>query len=256
MKKLVNNTKHFIDQHSQTILSGMAVVGLCTTVVMAYKSGPRIQQILEEEEEKGSSKKEKLIAVAPELAPTLIMAGATTACIIGSTSISNKKIAALSAAYSLAEAGTKQWIEKTRELAGEKTVEKIHDKICEEKVAVNPPAILNQEEFNGNEIIASTGHGNTLCYDVNSGQYFRSSPEYIKITLAKLSKRLASEGYVTLNDVYEELGMNRTKYGENFGFHSDSLADSDIEPWFSSTTTENDYPVLVVDYKCEPIWLH
>lgn len=249
---LVKTVSEFTDKNSPAILTGLGVAGMVTTVVLAVKATPRVNEILEKKEAEGASKVEKLKAVAPVVGPALAMGVATTACIVGSNVQSSKKIAALSAAYSIAEAGTREWVEKTKEVVGDKTMEKIHDAICEEKVKDNPPPIGSETSGNGTEVVI-TGHGDVLCYDAFTSKYFRSNPEYIRKVINDMNQKMFVENYITLNEMFDALGLDRCKMGENFGWN---IEQGQIEPWFSSMLTDSNQPVLVLDYNAGPVWFH
>jgi len=77
-----------------------------------------------------------------------------------------------------------------------------------------------------NEVII-TSRGDTLCYDALGGRYFKSDIEHIRQVLNKLSRDLMSEQFITLNQVYSELGLKGTKVGDVAGWHID---DGLIEP--------------------------
>lgn len=252
IKNAVKVVTDFTDKNSPAILTGLGVAGLVTTVVMAVRATPKVNEILEREEAKGSSNVEKLKAVAPVVVPTVVMGAATATCIIGSNVQSSRKIAALSAAYSIAEASSREWVEKTKEVVGDKAMEKIHDAICEDKVNQNPPIGGTNTSSDGTEVII-TNHGNTLCFDAFTSRYFRSNPEYIRKIINDMNLKMYNENYVTMNELYSELGLDRCKMGENFGWN---IENGQIEGWFSSMLTDSNEPVLIIDFNSGPIWLH
>ena len=55
--------------------------------------------------------------------------------------------------------------------------------------------------------------------------------------------------YVSLNEFYDELGLDHTKLGDDLGWNLD---DGLIELNFSSQLAENETPCLVVDYNVAP----
>lgn len=251
IKSIFKNVTEACDKNSPTILAGLAVGGLITTVIFAVRATPKINDILEEAKEEDKPKAEIAKEVLPVLAPTLVMGAATTACIIGGNRISNKRIAALSAAYSIAEASTKQWVEKTQEVVGDKKTTAIHDKVCEERVKAN----LNPEALDRGEYIPDTGYGNVICMDSFSGIIFRCSPERIKkiINEANAQMNAGSKEHTTLNELYKDMGVPTQllpKFGDQFGFNR---CDGLIDFWDSSCLTENSYPVYVIDWKGSPV---
>ena len=57
------------------------------------------------------------------------------------------------------------------------------------------------------------------------------------------------DGYVSLNEFYEEIGIARTSTGDRLGWNTDSDL---IDLNFSSQLTEDGKPCLVIDFKVEP----
>jgi hypothetical protein len=100
--KFMENVKKFgkdlakaTDKNSPAILTGIAVVGLVTTAVLAWKAAPKAQKIVEEhkervdrlggdvsEEEKREETVEVIKEMAPVVAPPIVMGAVTAACII------------------------------------------------------------------------------------------------------------------------------------------------------------------------------
>jgi hypothetical protein len=99
-----------------------------------------------------------------------------------------------------------------------------------------------------------TGKGDTLFYDAQSGRYFMSDIETIKSVLNKLSRSLMTEMFISLNEVYMELGLDTTKTGENMGWHLDYGL---IEPHFDTLIAEDGRPCIVLDFEEQPMyWDH
>ena len=58
------------------------------------------------------------------------------------------------------------------------------------------------------------------------------------------------ENYVSLNDLYDELGMEPTKIGEDLGWNI--FTDRLIDISFSSQLADDGTPCLVMDYGVAP----
>lgn len=94
-----------------------------------------------------------------------------------------------------------------------------------------------------------TEKGNTLCYDVVSGRYFRSDIDKIKKAENELNHRMISEMYISLNEFYYEVGLPRTSIGDELGWNIDGGL---IGLEFSSQLAEDGTPCLVIDYGIAP----
>ena len=240
---------HQISKHSPAILIFLGITGMASTVIMACKATPKAKYILDElheeqeEYEEVNSKPVQFAkdvrAVAPVYAPAVLMGGISVACIIGSYSISSKRLAALATAYSISERTLHEYQKKVVETLGEKKEERIRDEIAKDRVRDNPP--------DSNEVIMTDG-GDMLCYDSVFGRYFKSNINVIRRAESILNRRLISEMYVSVNDYFEEVGLPTTKMGNELGWNVDHL----IGFSFSSILTENDQTCLVIDYDICP----
>lgn len=251
LQKVSQTVGNMFAKNSPTILTGLGVAGLITTVVMAVRVTPKAMEIINEErldradaDENfiyGSTKMEVIRLVWPCYIPTLVMGCATIACIIGANSINLRRNAALASVYSLTEATLKEYQAKVIETIGENKEHKIKDEIAKDQVRNHP---LNDKE------VILTGKGNTLCYDVISGRYFKNDIENIRKVRNDLNQEfLNGEMFISLNDLYYALGLSNTKMGDEIGW---SIDDGQIEFNFSSQLAEDGIPCLVLDYSLDP----
>jgi hypothetical protein len=247
--KLALNARGMVVKNSPAILTGFGVLGLCTTVYSAIDATPKAMQILEErraeeldinENFTDFTRWEMVKETWKYYIPTFISASITTACIISANSVNQRRNAALMGLYSLSENALKEYKSKVIETIGEKKNQEIRDSIAKDKIHNNP--VRDTE-------ILTTGHGDTLCYDVLSGRYFRSDIEHIRRSIHEINKNLLHDMYMSLNEVYSELDLPCIGLGELVGWNID---DGDVEPEFSSQLTDNDMPCLVVEFRSLP----
>ena len=78
-----------------------------------------------------------------------------------------------------------------------KKEQSIRDSVSKDKMVKNPVR----------EVILTESGGNTICYDVLSGRYFKSDRDKITRVMNELNRQMRDEMYVTLNDFYYELGL-------------------------------------------------
>lgn len=251
-KNVLKSIGEFGKKESPAILAGLAVVGLIGTVVAAYKAGAKADKILEEhkknmelvdpedKEAKKAVQKETAIQMVPVIAPVVIMGAATAACIIGSQKASKRRIAALSAAYTVAESSVKELNGKMKDMFGEKKVREIKDSIAKDKVNADPAPSQNQ--------IIMTGEGDVLCKDLYSGRYFRSNAQKIGQAINTLSNRVRNEMYVSLNDLYDLLNIPLIPLGDDLGWNVDDIYDGNIPITFTAVLNEKSEPCLCVEY--------
>lgn len=244
IQKVAQTMGGAIAKNSPTILTGLSVAGLIATTVMAVKATPKAIQLLEEKQLKEykdpMTKKEIIKETWRCYAPAAAMGLVTVGCIVGANSINLRRNAALASVYSISEAALKEYQAKVVETIGRDREKAIKDEIKQEKLVRNP--------VSKNEVII-TGKGDTLCYDAQTGRYFKSDMETIKSVMNSLSRRLMSDMFISLNDVYSELGLEGTKLGDLVGWHVDNGL---IDPDFGTQLAEDGRPCLVLDFEVEP----
>jgi hypothetical protein len=232
-----------LQKNSSTILTGFAVAGILTTVVLAVKATPSALDDISVAELHSDIPltKKRIIAVSwKRYIPTAAVGTATIACIIGANAVGLRRNAALAGLYSLTETAFKEYQTKVVETIGRNKETNVRDNIDLDHITNNP--------VSKNEIIF-TGKGEVLCYDSLSGRYFKSDIEKIRRSINKLNRDLLSENFMSLNELYSELGLSNIALGYDIGWTVDHGL---IKVSFSSQLTEEDTPCLVLNYEVVP----
>ena len=242
---IVASTRQFVSKRSPEILTGIGIAGMISTAVLAVKATPKAMELIEEKKreewlDKLSPVEMVRVAWKPYI-PAIVTCVTSTACLIGASSVNAKRNAALATAYKLSETALTEYREKVIETIGEKKERTVRDKVAEERVKKNP--------VSKNEVII-TGNGKTLCFDPISGRYFMCSIETIKRAENTLNKQMLHDisGYVSLNEFYDEIGLDHTSVGDDLGWNTDKIIDID----FSSQLNDNGEPSVVLDYLVAP----
>lgn len=243
--KFFNDTKATLSKHSPEILTGIGIAGMITTTVLAVKATPKAMWLIEEE--KDILEKEKLTAVETvktawkPYIPATITGVTSIACIIGASSVSARRNAALATAYQMSRAALTEYKSKVIETIGEKKERTVRDKVAQDKVEKNP--------VSKTEVII-TDSGNALCFDALSGRYFNSSIDHIRKVVNDLNFRMiGGEMYISLNEFYNEIGLPDIKRGDDIGWN---ISRGQIELDFSSQLSEDGKPCIVIDYMVDP----
>lgn len=230
-------------KHSPEILMGLGVTGMLTSIVLAVKATPKAIQLIEEKKKEENVEKlsvgQTIKTTYKCYLPTAGVAIASTACLFGSTSISVRRNAALATAYKIVETGYKEYREQVVETLGNKKEEQIREAIVQKKIDNNP--------VSKNQVIVLGG--DTLCYDVWGGRYFKTDIDKIKRAINELNRTMTYNEYVSLNDFYEQIGLEPTKMGELLGW---KLSKGLVELNPSSHLGENDQPAYAVDFVTAP----
>lgn len=234
-----------MSKHSPEILTGIGIAGMISTTVLAVKATPKVIDILNEvkaEEETDKLPVKEVIGLTWKCyIPSVVTGAVSIACLIGANSVNAKRNAALATAYKLSEEALTIYKEKVIETIGEKKERVIREKIAQEKV--------EKEPVNTKEVII-TGSGTTLCFDSISSRYFESDMETIKKAVNNINYQLLSQDYISLNEFYDEIGLEHTRIGEDLGWNISR--DGLVDVTFSSTISSDGRPCLVLDYMVEP----
>lgn len=243
MAKSVRTT---LSKHSPEILVGIGISGMVATTILAVRATPKALVLIEEakrEKESDSLTPVETIQAAWKCyIPAAVTGMASIACIIGSNSVNAKRSAALATAYTLSENALREYKDKVVETIGEKKEKEVRNAIAKDKIEKNP--------VSSNEVIL-TKKGDTLCYDVLSGRYFKSDIEKLKRCMNEINRQILNDGSASLNDFYYEIGLDSIKIGDDLGWDTrQGLVDID----FSSQLASDGTPCLVLDFSIAPVY--
>lgn len=267
VSRFVKGVGNWTSKRSPEILTGLGIAGMITTTVLAVKATPKALKLIEEEKERKSDELhrerykelekytveefledakltplEVVKAAWKPYIPAIVTGTVSVACLIGASSVSLRRNAALATAYKLSETALNEFKDKAVEVVGEKKVKEIKEGIAEDKIKKNP--------VSSSEVII-TEKGNTLCCEAVSGRYFRSDMEKIRKAVNDLNRRMTFENYVSLTDFYNEIGLQPNKYSDNIGWNIEKGL---IELDFSSHLADDGTPCIMVDYLVAPYY--
>lgn len=244
LAKVFKGVQIFASKHSPEILTGIGIAGMITATVLAVKETPKALELIEmkkeEEEVESLTVLETIKTTWKCYIPATITGVVSVACLVGASSVSARRNAALATAYKLSETALSEYREKVVETVGEKKDKAIRDQIDKDHIDNNP--------VSKNEVII-TDRGTTLCYDNLAGRYFKSDIEKIKKAVNEINRQMLLNDYVSLNDFYDELGLDHTPLGDDLGWRIDR---GYIEPRFSSQIAEDGTPCIVLSYEVAP----
>lgn len=247
------------DKNSPTILAGISVVGVIATGYTAYKAAPKAHAILQkyhedklliDKDDKETKKvvlKEAAKGLIPVMLPPILTGSATCACIIWGNKIGTKRLAVLSAAYTVADNRLKDYIRNSVETLGEARTQKVREAIAKK----------HAEEFTEDDIsdvnMIVTGDGDVACVDYWSKQTFRSSVAKIDQVVNELSAELLElkdsrdEDFIDLSSLYERLGLKKTPYSDIHGWRYSDMTNGRL-PIYCTSTLMDGKPFVVVEY--------
>lgn len=239
-----------IKKHSPEILVVTGIVGMVTTTVLACRSTTKVSGILDETKndidkvhkcvndetlsEKYTpedSRKDLAIIYAQTgikliklYAPSVILGIVSIAAMVLSNRILRKRSVALAAAYMAVDKGFKEYRSRVVEKFGEDT-----DKELRYNIKAKMLDVISKDE-NGNEVKAEkeVKVGDPNVYS-DYARFFDESCEgwekdseynlyFLKAREAYANDLLRSRGYLFLNEVYDMLGIPRTRAGQIVGW--------------------------------------
>lgn len=253
----VDNMLKNIKAKGPLILTVTAILEVIATGVAAYKAGIKAKEILDthkkkmkeiksdDKEAKKAVYKETAKKMVPVLAPCICMGGLATASILSANKISAKRIAVLSAAYNAADKSLGEWQKKVEEMVGVQKTNQIKEGIMKDK--------LDKSSSSDHQQIIVTGNGDVLCKDLYTNQEFKSSASKINEAIADLSVECIGSMYVSLNELYDRIGLPRSKMGDEFGWNVDDLEHNKLPIRFSAQLNDREEPCLCIDYRIKPL---
>ena len=243
IKHIWKATKLFVKDNDSLILTSLAAVGVVTTTFFAFEGGKNAEEITAEHERRSKvplTAQERFLLTWKCYAPATIMAILSIGAIIGAQRLNGRKQAALAAAYGLAQKSLMDYREEVEKLVGPKKTAAINE-------ATSARAIAQTQQPSEAAIII-TGDGEQLCFETWTSRYFKSSAEKIRRAENEFNKKVFHEGYGSLNEFYEMIGLPPSDLGEQLGWTSDSLLDL----VFDSHLTPDDKAALAISFRKAP----
>lgn len=261
LQKLLKQSLRALDRNSPTILTGLGVAGLVTTVIFAIKGTLKAQEALYQEaqfrleayeEQTGEDRssypeevfnKQEIVELTWRYyIPTAGMGAMTIACMIFANKINLRRNAVLASLYTVAETSMREYQAKVVEQLGEKKEEKIRGEILEERMSKNPDTTNN---------IVVIENGEHQFYDNFSGRYFKSDIEKVRRLVNDFNQKLikCAPMFLGINEFYDELGLERIELGDEMGWNAE---DNMLEVRFPAKVAPSGVPCVVLDYVVWP----
>lgn len=238
-----------LQKNSPYILVGIGIAGMGLAVASAIRATSRAKDIIAEmeqekydkgEEDVELTKKEIVKETWTQYIPTAIIFTGSAACIIGSSRIQFQRNAALGIAYKIAEDSARTFERKLVEVVGEKKANQVRQEVDKEVVHRHPASESN---------IVIIDKKKSLALDPITGRLFEIDVEELRRKVNKLNERLLTEMYISLNELYYEIGLPEVDIGDIIGFNVD---DGLIDPDFTTQLTDDERPCLVMHWHIGP----
>ena len=247
LKRTIKSAGRVLTKDSPGILTGIGIAGMIGATFMAVKATPKALYLIETKKEE--SEVEELTPVETIkicwkcYIPATLTTVLSAVCLIGASTVSAKRNAALATAYSISEAALREYQEKVVEVVGEKKEKAVRDAVAKDQIERDP--------VTKSEVVIIDSNSNTLCYEPLSGRYFKSTIDKIKKAEIKLDRQMIQEMYVSLNDFYWEIGLDGTDLGDKMGWN---LSKGYMDLSFSSQLADDGTPCAVIVYGIPPVY--
>ena len=237
-----------ISKHAPTILSVTASAGVIATGYLAWKAGTRFEDvegrdwdrrkeclrnadIIPDEDVPKIERKNRILFILDTvrtIAPAAIVGAATITMIYFSNSISKKRLAAVGAAYTALQTAFDGYKKTMVDALGKESVEKILKpklpnvgKSAEEILSSdNKSDAANVSDAVVNSIKALSPYARIIaeesstCWDPNEDY----TSQNISAVQLWANRRLERKGHLFLNEVFDQLGLSRTREGAVVGW--------------------------------------
>lgn len=236
------NAVKTVKSNSPEILTALGVSGVVTTSYLVGKASYKASQIIDDNERAGGisdDRKQRFKENVKETWRLYIPAGVsgvlTISCIIGASKTNAKRTTAAVTAYSLTERAFSEYREKVVDEIGKNKEQKIRDQIAQDHISANPP---------GSKEVIIAGSGQVLCCELRTHRYLRSDMETLRRAQNDINYKIVNELYVTLDTLYDNLGIPHTSDSDKIGWDSEKL----LELEFSTVLSEDGEPCLAFNY--------
>lgn len=244
LSRVGNRNLLIAKKHSPTTLFVIGVVGVIATTILASKATLKLDEVMDESQSKIDEIKEcddpdysdgdrqkdmaitytkMLVGVAKLYAPAVVIGFASVSALTGSHVIMTRRNVALTAAYATLDRGFREYRQRVSDELG-------INKEREFRYGVEKHTIVEDTEEGPvtREIKRPTSNSASIyarIFDENSPQWAKDwayNPIFIKCQQNYMNDLLRTRGHVFLNEVYDALGLPRSKEGCVVGWVNNS----------------------------------
>ena len=221
-RSFVGNVWSGTKRHAPTILTVSGIGLFLTSTILAVKATPEAMDKIEEKKrEEGHEQLTFLQTIQATWRCyiwALTAAFGGTVCELSALHNDNKRIAALMAT---ADAGRNlltefnEYRKVMAERIGAKKEAEVYNQAVQTVVDKNPPPTRMADRT-----MVEGQAPEPMCFESSFGRYFYKDYETVKAAVNKLNYEIQNgiNGYVSLNDFYEEIHVETTQFGDMLGW--------------------------------------
>jgi hypothetical protein len=295
IKNTVNSCKLAVSKHSPEILVVTGIVGVVTSAVMACKETRRLDPVLEAHKQNAEAVHKKYAQNPDERAekreltgvylktglgfvklygPSVTLGALSITGILASNNILRKRNMALAAAYATIDASFKQYRGRVIERFGEQVDKELRLGAHQEKIEVTETDENSKEKkVKKNATVVDNPMPSDYARYFAYPEARAAEPNadynafFLKAQQELANHMLRANGFLFLNDVYEMLGIEKSRAGQAVGWvydknredHGDNWVDFGIQEVYRKRSDKpGDYEkVFLLDFNVDgPIMDH
>lgn len=254
MKKMTSTVRKAsfkVKKHSPEILIVAGVIGTVASTVLACKATTKLSTIIDESKSDieaihKCSKDEKMadqysqedakkdlaivyaqtgLKVAKLYAPAIALGALSITSIVASNQILRKRNVALAAAYATVDKTFKEYRSRVVDRFGEQVDKELRYNIKAKKfeeMVTDPETGKEKKVKSTVEVADPSNNPFVMFFDETTSKAYEENDDYNRMTLRATQQlandKLHTDGYLFLNDVYDALGIQRTKMGQIVGW--------------------------------------
>ena len=228
-----------VQKHSPVILFSAGVVGMVATVVVASRATLKLEEVVDDfqgkledvrtlqhddysDEDRRNDQvilySQASLKLVKLYGPAVMLGVASVACLTGSHYILTKRNAGLIVAY----AGLEKAFEEYRRRVSDRVGEDVEREIMHPTKKTKVKDDVTGETLDVSRSIGKGGSPYARIFDESASRNWNKQPEYnqlfIQCQQQWMNDLLNSRGHLFLNEVYDALGLSRTKAGAVVGW--------------------------------------
>ncbi len=212
--KIFREAGRFVIKNLPTILTIVGTSGVVATAILTAKAAPKAVKIFEtqhKEDKPGETSVLTVVTAAKPYIPAIVVGTASMACILAANRINARRYLALCSSYNL--------------LADEYSIFKraLLSQASENGAAMVAGAVMTAKPKEEGPDIDENGETLHWFYDVHSMTWFRSTWHKVDEAKMRINDKFSYDGFVSLCQYYEELGIPYKKIDRDIGWDCERL---------------------------------
>lgn len=239
VRPLLKNMAMWARKNAPKILAGLAIASEAAGFYFMHKEAPVVRDRLKELPD-DATWKDKIKAAGPIYLPAMGMLILSSGCIITGCVAGERKAALLTGLYSASEAALRKYEEKVVDVLGKEKAQELHDEMAKDT--------LKDIQVTDSSIVY-TGNGADLFLEPLTGRIIASSKQAIKNAETDAKAKIQEVDWVTVNQWFDYLNIDRARLGGYAGWNKDSK----IDIGFDTGWTNDGRPCGVIYYYNMPV---